>query len=538
MILFNRRSFLINSMKAIGATIVASSFSCSESSNDIPASIVGASVATGHKLRFDKLPEPAMTEEIDTIIVGGGIAGLSAARYLQNKDHQNYKVLELEKNAGGNSAYGNNHISAYPWGAHYLPIPNHENSEDLFEFLKEADIITSYNSNGLPVYNEYYLCFDPEERLFINGYWQDGIIPNFGLSDKEQNEIKDFLLLMENFRRRNGNDGKPAFTIPVDFSSQDTDFTVLDNISMAEYLKQKGFTSSHLYWYIDYCCRDDYGTNVHNTSAWAGIHYFAARKGEAANASSGTVLTWPEGNGFLVKKLSEKLKNNILSNQLVYSVNVSDDKVHVDCIDSISHKPIRYICNNCILAIPQFITNRLLSQVNKPSGKATFSYAPWMVANITIKEFKDRKGAPLSWDNVFYDSKSLGYVNANHQHENSFHEKRVITYYLPLTDSDPVTERKKLYETDAQYWKNHIINDLSQMHPDIDKSIENIDIWRWGHGMVRPIPGFIWSDERKNARHNIDHKIFFAHSDLSGISIFEEAFYHGTRAAKELLNKL
>jgi protoporphyrinogen oxidase len=525
-------------MKAIGATIVASSFSCSESSNDIPASIVGASVATGHKLRFDKLPEPAMTEEIDTIIVGGGIAGLSAARYLQNKDHQNYKVLELEKNAGGNSAYGNNHISAYPWGAHYLPIPNQENSEDLFEFLKEADIITSYNSKGLPVYNEYYLCFDPEERLFINGYWQDGIIPNFGLSDKEQNEIKDFLLLMENFRRRNGNDGKPAFTIPVDFSSQDTDFTVLDNISMAEYLKQKGFTSSHLHWYIDYCCRDDYGTNVHNTSAWAGIHYFAARKGEAANASPGTVLTWPEGNGFLVKKLSEKLKNNILSNQLVYSVNVSDDKVHVDCIDSISHKPIRYICNNCILAIPQFITSRLLSQVNKTSEKATFSYAPWMVANITLKEFKDRKGAPLSWDNVFYDSKSLGYVNANHQHENSFHEKRVITYYLPLTDNDPVTERKKLYETDAQYWKNHIINDLSQMHPDIDKSIENIDIWRWGHGMVRPTPGFIWSDERKNARHNIDHKIFFAHSDLSGISIFEEAFYHGTRAAKELLNEL
>ncbi len=524
-------------MKAIGATIVASSFSCSESSNDIPASIVGASVATGHKLRFDKLPEPALTEEIDTIIVGGGIAGLSAARHLYNKDHQNFKVLELEKNAGGNSAYGSNLISAYPWGAHYLPIPNQDNSEDLFEFLKEADIITSYNSKGLPVYNEYYLCFDPEERLFINGYWQDGIIPNFGLSDKERNEIKDFLLLMENFRRRKGNDGKHAFTIPVDFSSQDTEFIVLDNISMADYLKQKGFTSSHLYWYIDYCCRDDYGTNVHNTSAWAGIHYFAARKGEAANTSPGTVLTWPEGNGFLVKKLSENLKNNILSNQLVYSVNVSDDKVHVDCIDSLRQEPIRYICNNCILAIPKFITSRLLSQVNKAPEKTTFSYAPWMVANITLKEFKDRKGAPLSWDNVFYDSKSLGYVNANHQHENSFHEKRVITYYLPLTDNDPVSERKKLYETDAQYWKNHIINDLSQMHPDIDKSIENIDIWRWGHGMVRPIPGFIWSDERKSARHNINHKIFFAHSDLSGISIFEEAFYHGTRAAKELLNK-
>jgi hypothetical protein len=29
--------------------------------------------------------------------------------------------------------------------------------------------------------------------------------------------------------------------------------------------------------------------------------------------------------------------------------------------------------------------------------------------------------------------------------------------------------------------------------------------------------------------------IFFAHSDLSGISIFEEAFYHGNRAAQAVL---
>ncbi|MBO9702396.1 MAG: NAD(P)-binding protein [Sporocytophaga sp.] len=537
MILFNRRSFLINSMKAIGATMVASSFSCSEKSNDIPASIVGASVAIGHKLRFDKIPEPTLIEEIDTIIVGGGVAGLSAARYLHKKGNHHFKVLELENSAGGNSAYGSNNISAYPWGAHYLPIPNPENSEDLFDFLKEANIVTSFNSKGLPVYNDYYLCFDPEERLFINGYWQDGIIPNFGLSEKERKEIKDFMLLMEDFRRRKGMDGKYAFTIPVDFSSQDSEFTALDKISMAEYLKQKGFTSSHLYWYADYCCRDDYGTNVNNTSAWAGIHYFAARKGEAANASQGTVLTWPEGNGFLVKKLSEKLKDKVISNQLVYSVKIENGKVLVDYLDSQTHKTHRYIGSNCIMATPQFIANRLLDRSHETISQSTFSYAPWMVANITIKEFKDRKGAPLSWDNVFYDSKSLGYVNANHQNENTFHDKRVITYYLPLTDGDPVAERKKLYDTDALYWRNHIINDLSQIHPEIAKSIENIDIWRWGHGMVRPIPGFIWSDERKNARQSIEEKIFFAHSDLSGISIFEEAFYQGTRAAKELLNK-
>ena len=31
--------------------------------------------------------------------------------------------------------------------------------------------------------------------------------------------------------------------------------------------------------------------------------------------------------------------------------------------------------------------------------------------------------------------------------------------------------------------------------------------------------------------------IHFAHSDLSGLALFEEAFYHGTRAADEVLRE-
>jgi hypothetical protein len=30
--------------------------------------------------------------------------------------------------------------------------------------------------------------------------------------------------------------------------------------------------------------------------------------------------------------------------------------------------------------------------------------------------------------------------------------------------------------------------------------------------------------------------VHFAHSDLSGIALFEEAFYHGVRAAEEVLS--
>jgi hypothetical protein len=54
---------------------------------------------------------------------------------------------------------------------------------------------------------------------------------------------------------------------------------------------------------------------------------------------------------------------------------------------------------------------------------------------------------------------------------------------------------------------------------------------RIGHAMSRPVPGFLKS------RLGFDNRgpIFFANSDLSGFSIFEEAQYHGVEAADRAL---
>jgi hypothetical protein len=60
---------------------------------------------------------------------------------------------------------------------------------------------------------------------------------------------------------------------------------------------------------------------------------------------------------------------------------------------------------------------------------------------------------------------------------------------------------------------------------------------RMGHAMIRPAVGSIFSEERRHlARFN--ERILFANSDLSGISIFEEAQYHGVEAAQKVLLKL
>jgi hypothetical protein len=158
----------------------------------IKGTIIGASADVGHLIRDKKFEEPAEIIEKDVVIIGGGVSGLSAARILHNEGITDFVLLDLEQQVGGNAASGNNSISAYPWGAHYVPIPNNTLTAYI-DFLTEAGVITGTDEAGLPIYNEYHLCFDPQERLYINGRWQEGLVPHFGVPDSERKQIGLFL---------------------------------------------------------------------------------------------------------------------------------------------------------------------------------------------------------------------------------------------------------------------------------------------------------------------------------------------------------
>ena len=83
--------------------------------------IVGPDRVLGHRLRDRDLPPPDAFERHNVVILGGGIAGLSAARSLAQRSVRDVVVLEFETETGGNSRSGITTVSAYPWGAHYLP---------------------------------------------------------------------------------------------------------------------------------------------------------------------------------------------------------------------------------------------------------------------------------------------------------------------------------------------------------------------------------------------------------------------------------
>lgn len=536
-----RREFIKRLCLAAGLPLVASAIACNakKDGSHITGSIVGANHQVGHLLRNHvQLPAPSAVVKTNVLVVGGGISGLSAMRWLQKQGVQDVMMTEMDTRVGGNAVYGTNKVSSYPWAAHYLPVPDVENKE-LLAFLQEAGVITGYNAEGLPVYNEYHLCHDPEERLYINGYWQEGLVPHFSVPQVDKDQIGKFFHLVEELKHKKGSDGKDWFAIPIDRSSADEECRVLDRISFDKYLAQQGFTSPYLLWYLDYSCKDDYGVLLSQVSAWAGLHYFASRKGRAANATGSDVLTWPEGNGYLMNALHKQCGNTVKLNGLVYKVDINENGAIAHCYDTQTKQTTQIEAAKILMCTPQYVNKHILSSalIEQRQDVSGLNYSLWMVANITFSKMPKGKGASLSWDNVIYGKKSVGYVFANHQNLNTPHEG-VLTFYLPITGNSAKETRQLVYTKDYNYWKAQVLEEMEYAHPGITEHISNIDVWVWGHGMISPQTGYIWGAERQALQQPIDNKVFFAHTDLSGISIFEEAFYQGIKAADAILKSI
>lgn len=134
--------------------------------------IVGQSASLGHVLREGRTFEvPANNWETKKVaIIGGGIAGLTAAWDFKRKGFHDFVLLELEKEVGGTSISSAGEPVSYPWAAHYLPVPFRENTE-LISLLDEMSLTEARDANGDVVVPEHFLCREPEERVFYKGRW-------------------------------------------------------------------------------------------------------------------------------------------------------------------------------------------------------------------------------------------------------------------------------------------------------------------------------------------------------------------------------
>jgi glycine/D-amino acid oxidase-like deaminating enzyme len=348
----------------------------------------------------------------------------------------------------------------------------------------------------------------------LHGEWHPGIEPDFAMSPNDRDEFRRFTELVGAHR------ASGEFTIPTALGARRN--SPLDQLSMDAWFRQQRFTSPRLRWYLEYACRDDYGASLGETSAWAGIHYFAAREPNEQGP-----LTWPEGNGWIVKRLLAKLASNVETNAPVLRARREGSRW------LLVTPRAEYEADTVIWAAPAFVAPYVVDELRAERGHTSFVYSPWLTANLTLERWPAERGIEPAWDNVIYDSPGLGYVVATHQSLRTFQDRTVWTYYHAFAELTPERGRDELLSRDWSYWRDRILDDLARAHPDIRSCVSRIDVMRHGHAMIRPTVGFLTAPER--ARPAQLPRFFHAHSDQGGLSLFEEAQYHGVTAARQLL---
>ena len=544
----------------LGSAAAALLAGCQPPPPALEFAFAGIDLERGHALRDllaqGPLPAPTLVRRAQVIIAGGGVAGLAAARSLRLAGVHDFALLELEDTPGGNSRAGAVNGVACPLGAHYLPVPG-DHAPEVQDLLEELGL--RQRVAGRWQYDERHLCHSPQERLYFEREWQEGLLPVQGVGEATLEQYRRFSQAVGAASRA------ARFTMPQ-FAALDAKtglapaHQALDAMTFEAWLQQQGLDDAHLRWYLDYCCRDDYGAGMARVSAWAGLHYFASRHGfhapgEAVAEDREGVLTWPEGNGWLTQQLATPLKaqGQLQTGTSVLRIAETRRGVEVDAFNHHSGNVERWQAPRCVVALPVFVAARVVQ--NPPAFLAQaaqrLQWAPWAVTNIHLNApLADRPGAAPAWDNVIYGDSNpggLGYVDASHQKLDPRPRPTVLTYYQAL--GDVAEARQQLATQGAEHWGRAALAALAGPHPDVLQRATRVQVTRYGHAMSIPVPGvqtflsqiglqappgkrkLLLNGERQRALPTpATARLAFAHSDWSGYSVFEEAFTRGHAA--------
>ncbi|HEY1226763.1 MAG TPA: FAD/NAD(P)-binding protein, partial [Ramlibacter sp.] len=201
-----------------------------------PAEIAGGFSGThperGHLLRGKLDMAGGIARRAQVVIAGAGIAGLAAARALRLAGVDDVVLLDLEDQAGGNSRAGQVGGIACPLGAHYLPVPG-DAAREVQELLEDLGL--RRRVAGRWTYDERHLCHSPQERLFFQGHWQEGLLPVQGVGEQTLAQYRRLARRVDAIAR------EARYTIPVSAAPTAREHLALDAETFDSWLAREGF---------------------------------------------------------------------------------------------------------------------------------------------------------------------------------------------------------------------------------------------------------------------------------------------------------
>ncbi|MEM8567050.1 MAG: FAD-dependent oxidoreductase [Bacteroidota bacterium] len=456
---------------------------------------------TGHLVYESNKFTQVKAGSVETLIVGGGIAGLAAASKLQGSD---YLLCELSEELGGTSSAHRSQDLLFCQGAHYdLSYPANYGPEVL-QFLDELDIIKyqSWNDRWSFVDDHYLITHRRKNQCYDNGEFRKDVLAESKLKN-------DFLDLMRTY--------KNEMVLPTRLISEK--HRHLNSITFLDFLNQRFELTPEFLRGVDYHMKDDYGSDTATVSALAGIHYFACRPYYDEIVE---LFSPPEGNNYFIKKMADRLSGDqLLKQHLVKRISETPEGFGVEIVD-VPKRQVKLIKTKKVIYAGQ---KHALKYIY-PAGHELFAdnqVAPWMVVNVIIKnEIKNLgywQNEMLTDDNTF-----LGFVDSDSQLGNS--EYRVLTCYycLPPSSRQDLINAEENKSSIAEMTAENLSNYFKQ---DIGSLIKRVDIKVMGHAMPIPKPGYLFND--KNALSQ-NPNIRYAGVDNARLPLLFEALDTGLQA--------
>ncbi len=459
---------------------------------------------SGHFLRFG-LPdwEAEQDQHFKTVVVGGGVAGLSAACHLRDQD---FVLLEMADRLGGTSSAVEHQQQWIGQGAHYdLAYPENFGKEVL-AFLEQLKIIRYNPIAKLWQFNDRQHIIPPYAEA---QYWQQG--------DRRPQLIGDF-------------DDHQAFTallseyhgkMPLPSRLIDKEHHHLNSLSFKDFLTQAHPFKLQSLEAIDYVMRDDYGAKSDQVSALSGIHYFMCRP---YGDPSVEIFSPTSGNYYFIDKMAKQLPSaKCRLQQMVVNIETAAHGYSLQVLDLKKERQYHIHCEQLIFAAPKFLLPTIF-----PAHASTFKavkYSPWLVINYVLKK-------PLHQSTNFWQNE---YITANHPLvgivNTASHREQESVQVISLYHNYQPQERQHLLKikndpSEVFQFGLKAIEELIQ--EDITEQVATAYLHFMGHAMPIPSVGYL------NQPIQSPDNLAFAGVDTFRLPLLFEAIDSGIQAAQKM----
>lgn len=462
----------------------------------------GDEFTLGHRLRDKDTPNAPIDadEHYDFVIVGGGVAGLTAAYFL--RDH-NVLLLEQYDELGGQSRGASHRGIKYSYGAAYV-----------------GDVEGIYGD----LYAEIGIKPEKIPPRKNGWYWESKWYQDIAGKDT-CNLYKEFARLQQQ--------SKPVWkSLPEDPSPENVDTQAMAKLDTLRFIDVlKGYSPQFLDL-LDKFVLSSYCGGLAQVSALSGYMLL-------------TDLITPSyvfegGNTAIPRALAGKIeaagKGRMLRDAFVWEVSVGDDQASViySTKNGVMH---RARCAHVIVTAPPLVAARFMNGIDDKlkAYLLQMKFGSYLVANCLLSKrlftgtYDNWVGKPFSFADITI-AETPYLINKSYKAEMG----SVLTIYQPYGIGSP--GRAQLYIGDRQQFANSIVSQLSILVAHLSGSLEEVVLSRWGHAMAVPGLGY-WSRLRKIHALEGDERFSLAHNSMQGMPSAEAAISAARVAVDRALSK-